>query len=240
MLPAPSRPAPARIPRPSLPSLPLPRRRTGVFPSALLLPLAALLLLGGCETVAVYQPVDSEAMAGRSVAVLKPTFAPPVSLSLHKRIVDQVEARLLKFPHLGRVLSRQEVGRVAAGNRKLIRNYDLYSDTLTVVGVSDRQGSALLGKSLGVEMLLGVQLFYMPCPQCEFGSHLGFVVALVEAESGKLLWRGHFRAPVPDDENEARGATAGELVESFFVVFDEDLRPKWHRLRFANLSRLGS
>lgn len=204
--------------------------------------LAALLVaqIGGCDTAAVYQPVDSEAMLGRSVAVLRPTHVQPISQALHKRIVDGLEARLQQFPHLSRVLSRSDVERRLADDRKMMREYELYSDTLTVVGFSDLTGSVKLGKSLEVEMLLSTQLFYMPCPQCEKGSQMGLVANLVDAASGKLLWRGHFLAGVSEEDIEERAAVAESLADDFLVAFDQDLRPKWHRLRFANMSRPGA
>ena len=198
------------------------------------------LLLSACQATTVYQPVDSDAMAGRSTLVLRPTFVAPVSEKLHKRIIDEVEARLLDYPHLGRVRSRADFARLSQGDRKLRREYNLFSDTLTVVGVTDADGSSRLGKSADVEMLISAQLFYMPCPLCEFGSQLGLVTNLVEASTGKLLWRGHFTSSVPDDNPEAQATTAQKLVENFFLAFDEDLRPKWHRRRFRGLSRLGS
>jgi hypothetical protein len=204
--------------------------------------LAALLVaqIGGCDTVAVYQPVDSDAMVGRSAAILRPTHVQPISEALHKRIIDGLEARLQQFPHLSRVLSRSDVQRRLTGNRKMMRAYELYSDTLTVVGISDQDGSAKLGKSLEVELLVSTQLFFMPCPQCEKGSQLGLVANLVEAASGKLLWRGHFLTNVSEEDDEERVAAAESLADDFLVAFDEDLRPKWHRLRFANLSRQGA
>lgn len=212
--------------------------------SSIALPaLAALLLaslLGACEATAIYQPVDSDSMAGRSVVMLKPTHVPPIDEALHRRIIDDVEARLKEYPHLGRLISRREVARMAAADRKLGREYDLYSDTLTVVGVSDREGSAQLGKTLDVEMLVAVQVFYMPCADCETGSQIGLAANLVDAESGKLLWRGHFTASVSDEDSQTRVVAAEELVDDFLEFFDEDVRPKWHRTRFQNLARLGA
>ena len=205
--------------------------------------LAGLLLaslLGACEATAVFQPVDSDSMAGRSVVMLKSTHVPPIDEAFHRRIIDGVEARLMEYPHLGRMVPRREVARRAAADRKLGRRFDLYSDTLTVVGVSDREGSAQLGKALNVEMLVAVQVFYMPCSECEQGSIMGLAANLVEAESGKLLWRGHFTASVVDEDNQSYVAAVQEIVDEFFGYFDEDVRPKWQRIRFGNLARHGA
>lgn len=121
-------------------------------------------------------------------------------------------------------------------NRRLKRQYDLFTDTLSVVGIAEREGSRQLGKSQNTELLLMPQLFFLPCPGCGTGSQVALVVNLVEADSGRILWRGHFMMPVDNDDPQHHEEVAREAMDSFFVLFAEDVRPKWHRLRFLGLS----
>lgn len=239
MTPARSAPNPTRIPEISAgprARLPLLHRvsRPALLPGAALLLLAVL--LAACETGKVYQPVDSDAMAGRSVMVLQPSRVPPVSRELHGRIIDEVEARLKHFPHLGKLRTRKQVRQSIRDNRPLKRRYALFADTLSVVGIAEREGSYQLGQSQNSELLLMPQLFFLPCPGCGAKSQVALVVNLVEADSGKILWRGHFLSFVDDDEPQHQEEVAKEMMESFFVAFEEDVRPKWHRLRFRTLS----
>ena len=206
-------------------------------PPALLALLCCCVWLAACDAAPVFHPYDSHVLYGRKVLVLQPSYVPPVSKALHTRIVDEVEKRLTEFPYLGKVMTRKEFLETARNNRKLMRTYRLLSDTASVVGFPDRETSRELGESQDVGMLMVVQLFYIPCPQCEGSSQLALVANLIDAKSGEVLWRADFSESVPDDEPEERAEEADAMVEELFEIMAEHLSPKWHRLRFKNLAQ---
>ncbi|MCZ6474652.1 MAG: hypothetical protein O7A08_11830 [SAR324 cluster bacterium] len=201
--------------------------------------LVCCALLAACNPLPVYNPVNSENMVGRSVLVLEPSYIPPVSKELHTRIMNEVESRLQEFPHVGRVVTRKEFNALVKKNRRLRRSYRLLSDTLSVVGFPDQETASHLGKMQNVEMIVAAQLFYIPCEFCEGSNQLALLFYLVEAETGKILWRADFSESVSGDDLQLRSEEADDLVEALFDALDEDLRPKWQRLRFKQLAQRG-
>ncbi len=240
----PSRPyeRPARTPEPppparrSAPENPLPACRPRAHPIAgLAAPLFLALLLSSCVGTAIYQPVDFEVIHGRSAVFLAPVHLPPIDKALHGRIVRKAEAELEAFPHFGGFLTHREARERALEDPELQRALDLSTETLTVVGISERGTTSRLGSGLDVEMLVTVQLIFTPCETCPDGSQLALIANLVEASSARLLWRGHFVENMDESDDDTIEEEALLLLEEFFVRFDEDLRPKWQRLRFFNL-----
>ncbi len=201
--------------------------------------LAALLLLAlllsACTGTAIYQPVDFEVIHDRSAVFLAPAYLPPIDKALHGRIVREAEAELKAFPHFGGLLTHQEAQERALEEPALKRALDLSTETLTVVGIAERGTTSELGSGLDVEMLVTVQIIFTPCENCPEGSQLALIANLVETSSARLLWRGHFVENMEDYDADAIEEEALLLLEEFFEHFDEDLRPKWHRLRFFTL-----
>lgn len=199
--------------------------------------LSCAMAVGSCTGTAIYQPVNYEEIHGRPAVFLEPVYLPPTDRELHSRIVSEAQAELKEFPYFGSLLSYEEAREKALEDPLLQRAMELTAETLSVVGITERGAAARVGNGLGIELLVTVQIIFTPCDLCPEGSQLALIANLVEASTARPLWRGHFVENLTDYDEEILAEEADSMLAEFFEIFEEDLRPKWHRLRFAALAR---
>jgi hypothetical protein len=192
------------------------------------------LLATGCSTVDVNQPYDTDMINFRSTLMLDATPQPPLTEERSKEVVAALEQRMLHSPYVGRTISRAEFHQQFDSNFALRDDYTILSDTLSTVGLSDREQTARLGKAVNVEFLLGVQAFSVPCDTCLEGDQVSVLGQMFDARTGLLVWRVTLLQQV---QRTQAGVDAGlnELQDELVQTFISSLRPKWHRQRFANL-----
>lgn len=196
--------------------------------------LAAALLVG-CATATVNQPYETALINFRSTLMLDATPAPPLAEAASRRLVAALEQKLLASPYIGKALSREEFRQGFGGQFNLTADYNLLSDTLSAVGLSDREQTSRLGAGTGAEMLLSVQAFSVPCDGCLEGDQVAVVGQMIHAKTGQLVWRATLMRGV-ERKPAAVTAALDDLAEELTALFNDSLRPKWHRERFKNLS----
>lgn len=201
--------------------------------------LGLMALLGSCSASSIYEPVSYKELYGRKALFLEPTYLQPLERELHREIVNRMEKGLADSPMLGGMVARERFREAARGNPALMRNYGLVSDTLSVVGMAERETTARLGKVNQAELLIVTQPLYIPCPECEESSLLVLTGVVVEVATAKILWRIQLIEEV-SEEPESFPDIAEQMVADFFDSFTDSLRPKWHRLRFDNLKKNSS
>ncbi|HEX7928769.1 MAG TPA: hypothetical protein VF678_14330 [bacterium] len=194
-----------------------------------------VLALSACSPIVVYQPYETAMINKRSTLMLDATPQAPLTDADAQRYIDKLEARLLASPYIGQATSRAQFRLGNSANFKVLDDYGVLSDNLSVVGLADREQTARLGKATGREFLLGVQVFSVPCDQCTEGDQVGAVGQMYDAKTGQLVWRVTLLKSV---ERKPASVAAGieALSDQLVEVFNDALRPKWHRIRFANLN----
>jgi len=199
--------------------------------------LCLLALAAGCgASTAIFRDARSDRVRDRVVLYVDSTPLPPLSEARHRTILDRIEAKLATMPHIRRVITRRETFNLTDGNFRLRNEYQIYADTLSSVGVSDRELALSLGKALGADLLFNAQAFFSPCPYCTDGDSAYVVGQVIEAASGKLLLRMNLRAH-PAANDQALGDAFSEMEEEFMDELLSVLTPKAHQERFRNLAR---
>ncbi len=184
----------------------------------------------------MYQDARSDLVRDRIIVYIDSTPLPPLSEARHRGILDRIEARIAVLPHIRRVITRRETFNLTEGNFRFRSDYQLYADTLSSVGVSDRELALNIGKALGAELLFNAQAFLSPCSYCTDGDSAYLVGQMIEAASGKLLLRINLRTH-PDPNDRAVGDAFGQMEEELVDEFLTILTPKAHQERFRNLAR---
>lgn len=203
--------------------------------------LLAATALAACGETVLYQPVSFEQVNGRAALFVESTPIAPLPEEMQRAFVDRLEAQLRESPYLGRVLTRAEVRRLLANDRALLLRYGLYGETLSVLGITDRETSVRLAEVGKVELLLMTQVQQMVCDQCETPyNDMVASITVVEAVSGRLLWRVHVRESLLGEDTAGLRETAASLSEAVATEFERFVRPKWHRLRFRHLAPAAS
>lgn len=201
--------------------------------------LAVLPLLSACVGIAEFTPVGFEKFNGRKAIFIKATDPGGVPADIHKRFVDRLEKELGASPHIGKLMTREEVARATSGKRELWQQYRILSDTFSIVGVGDQEISTRLNAELGGELLIMTQIFFEPCDQCPDGSLFGVIGAIIEAETGILLYRLHLSQRGPIDPVAEIPQLAEDYATELLDAINAAIRPKWHKLRFRQIAALG-
>lgn len=203
---------------------------------SLFLTLVVLVLLAGCGNNTVYEPVGYKKLNGKRALFLLPSPESNLDTELQKRMVDLTEQILAKSPNLAGLVTRDEFLGKAKSNLKLQRDYQLFSETMAVVGVSERTLSRVLGEAAGAEILIHAQPVFVPCEFCEDKNQFVLSGHVVDVESGEFLWRGQMRQSIGNPTPENLASVAEELKDDLVTALEESFSAKWHRLRFDQLS----
>ena len=198
--------------------------------------LALTLLAVGCSRSAVYMPYDTDLVNRRGVLMLdtQGQNALPEHLAIQEQ--DRIEASLAASPHMGPVTTRAEFSKRAAENARLENDYTTFSDSMVTAGLGNWEQALRLSQGSKREMLLGFQVYYLPCVGCEGGDQIAATAHMVHGPTGLLVWRATFIQPT-SGEAPALEKSAREVANDVLRAFNSSMRPKWHRERFRNLSR---
>ena len=199
--------------------------------------LLGLALLVGCDRSIEFRPLDYEAFEGRNVLVLTATQLEPLPAEIVEQVQARVEEVLLASPYLGAVLTREGFRERNRDDRITQFKYELLSDTVSVLGIADRELSASLAESQGADLAGVVQVLHLPCPNCqEKKPRIAITVQLIDLRTSELRWRLHLSRIVDNDvDAETLAEDAAELAEELVATLDHLIKPKWHRLRFEHL-----
>lgn len=214
------------------------RARLGVLLALFLMLMAALAPLAGCfGSITSLRDENSARLVGSNVLFLSPALLPPIRAAQLNRLVETVEAGLAQSPHVGKIITRKELAARKNLPITVRRDYALYSNTLSLVGVSNPEISRRLGKIFGVQLLAMVQMTYQRCQICENGNQLWMVAHVVEAKTGRIVLRANLRVILEKPEPALIEQTAREMAETYLEEFHLAFLPKWQRLRFYNLKK---
>ena len=162
---------------------------------------------------------------------------PPLKEERHRAVIDSMEQRVLKLPNLGQGITRQQFLQATEGKFAVRDAYQVYADTLSSVGVSDRELARDVGAAVGVDLLFNAQAYYVPCAYCPDGDSAYLVSQFIETVSGRLLLRIDLRTH-PGPSEQALGEAFAEMEEETIDLLVVTLTPKLHIERFRNLQRL--
>jgi hypothetical protein len=195
---------------------------------------------GGCtSSSAIYLDAASDHLRNRKVLVVESVPQPPLKEERHRAIVDALERRVLLLPHFGSGITRQQFLQLSEGNFGARNDYQVYADTLSSVGVSDRELARSLGTAAGADLLFNAQAFFVPCAYCTDGDSAYLVSQFVEAATGKLLLRIDLRTH-PGPSEQALGEAFAAMEEELLEDLANSLTPRLHIERFRNLKRMRS
>jgi hypothetical protein len=170
----------------------------------------------------------------RSTLVLEATPQAPLPEATVKALIASLETGILKSPYIGPTVSRAQFQERFRDDFKMRDDYNLLSDTLSVVGLWDREQTARIGKAADTELLLSLEAFSVPCDGCSDGDQVAVAGQMVDAKTGLLIWRATLMNPV-DRTPQALESGLRDLSQRLAELFTDSLRPKWHRERFKNL-----
>lgn len=200
--------------------------------------LVLILMLAGCTGDITALRVDESARhSGEALLVLGSARLPPLPESVRKNVMEHLERSIALSPYVGRVTNAKDLKAPNRLEPAIRRNLDLFSNTLSLVGVSNPEIANQLGQDLNVAMLISLQLTFQPCQTCDFGDQVWLSGYLIEASTGQIILRGNYRGYVDSAEPAELEETALELTAEFLDDFETALIPKWHRMRFKNLKR---
>lgn len=208
------------------------------LPALVALALLAVLFFG-CTTTTVYEPVDGSTLNGRKAMFLQPTYLPPLEESIFLEVVDALEEGFSRSTQLGGVVTRADFFRQTEADRSLRRDYEVLSNTLSVAGISERKLARALRQVGQVDLLLLTQLVFIPCGHCEESHRLALTSYVVEAETGKIVWRSHAITTNMANDPALLRKRGHQLAAELLELFEESVRLKWQRQRFANLAAKG-
>ena len=190
----------------------------------------------GCSTTTVYEPVGYDHLFGKRALVLEAVSQQPLDKSIHNMVVDSFELQLSQSPNVKKVLSRADFRRLVSGDALLLRDYNVFSETLAVVGVTERTLTRRIGAAVQVDILVLVQPLFVPCNFCEDKNRFVLTGHVVDVESGHHLWRANLQKSLAVPTPESIEAAARELNEKLLDELNASFQPKWHRLRFEQLA----
>lgn len=167
--------------------------------------------------------------------MVKSSITPNISQQSLDRFQRHVEGAMAASPHVGRLLNSQSVEAKTADKPQLRRDYLIYSDTLSVLGVGEREYSSQLGQALGFDLVAMSQLYREMCPRCDQGGMIGVTGIIIDAQSGEVLLRVHLADRGNPDDDETVQEIIEELAVDLTRVLVGAFEPKWHKLRFENL-----
>jgi len=194
------------------------------------------LFLSSCSDHTVYEPLGSKDLYGRRVLFLNTLPQQGISKDLHAQILGQVESGLAQSSNFKGVLQREDFDSATAKDATLRHEYELFSETLGSVGVSERTISRHLAKATQTDFLIAVQPFFIPCEYCEKKNQFVLSAHVIDAQSGAHAWRASLRQKVSDPSPEAVAEVGAELGEVLLGLINNSFQPKWHLVRFQTLA----
>lgn len=197
--------------------------------------VCACLLLGACTQSRVYYGAQSETMNRKRILLLRPSLLAPTPSALHARVVQQVTAEMDALPDVGELVTLDALRRGGEMPLDLKDAYDQYSNTLSLTGVSDPDLARKLQQAAQVDLLALAQPAYLPCAVCEDGDQLWLVGQIVDAHTGRLVFRAHFSEPAPSNDAAELNAVADELMADYLDALALAFKLRPHRTRFSNL-----
>lgn len=194
------------------------------------------LLAAGCSSdLSLYRDARSDLLRNRTIAMIDATPLPPLTQAQFRGILDRVEAGVGSLPHVSRLITRQEMAELTGRDYRVRNEYQLYTDTLSVVAVSDRELAMRIGQAAGADLLFNAQAFFVPCAYCLDGDSAYLVAQIIEAATGKLLLRVNLRAhPAPSQQ--ALAEAYSEMEEALITQLRLVMTPRAHQERFRNLA----
>lgn len=200
----------------------------------------ALLTLGACSQSTAFYGAPTSELRGKPMLLLRPSLQAPTSEAMQQRLEQRFTETLAKSEDVGPLTRPEELDSRTDLPLRVRDAYTLFSNTLSLTGVSDPELANRLYKSLGVELLAVAQPAYLPCPVCEEGDQLWVVGQVVQARTGRLIFRGHFSAPAPSGDPAALDALADELMGDLLHAMAFAFHPRPHRVRFEHLKHSSS
>ena len=223
------------------PLSPVPDRAASLFRYVGLVIVAALALLSlaSCTQSTIMKRVSADALHGKTLLLLEPSLLAPTPPELQAHVVERVEARLAASREFGPITRGAELkGRDLP---LVVKDaYEVFTNTLSVTGVSDPELSRRLFDGLNEELLVVIQPAYIPCSVCQEGDELWIVGQVVQARTGEVVVRVHLSTNVSDSSLAALQAVADGLSDECVRELERAFHLRPHRQRFAELKRMAA
>lgn len=202
--------------------------------------LALSLVLGACTTTTAYFGAPSAELHGKRILLLRPSLISPTPEVLEKHVEQRLVGGMEALPELGPIVKPGQVDALTASKLSLRRDYNEYSNTLSLTGISDPDLARKLGHGLRVDLLAIAQPTFIRCDPstCKGGDELWLVGSVYQAQSGSLAFRAHISAPAPADDPKALQALADSLTHDYLEQLQLAFRLHAHRERFTHLKAL--
>jgi hypothetical protein len=204
--------------------------------------LGALLALGACTQSTVFYGAQAHELHGRPILLLRPSLIAPTPESVHNQVVNAVQAGMAALPELGPIVTPEALRQRAGYSLEMKGDYDQYANTLSLTGISDPALSADLADGLKVDLLAQAEPIYLPCSKdiCDQGDELWLVGEVVDAHTGRIVFRAHLRTPAGSDDPALLAKLAEDLTHEYLEDLAIAFRLRAHRERFENLKRLAA
>ena len=204
---------------------------------ALLALLLGAPLLGGCVKSSTLYGAPAGDLHGKPVLLLEPSPLAPTRPELHQHVVETIEAALAASPEFGPITRREQMHDRRDLPLSVLDAYSLFSNTLSLAGVADPDLASRLAKGVQVDLLMVAQPAYLPCPICDEGDELWLVGQVVNAHTGRMVFRDHLRVAARGNEPDYLRGLSDDLVREYLTDLTRAFHLRAHRQRFQNLKR---
>ena len=209
-------------------------------PAPLVAALLGLVLLSACTQSTVFYGAQAHELHGKRLLLLRPVLIAPTDPALQQHVLERTDGALAQLPGLGPILGRDAPRSRPGVSLAVVDAYEQFSSTLSLAGIGDPELARVLLDGLQAELLILVQPTTVPCPVCEQGDELWLVGEVLEARTGRLVFRAHLRGPVGADDAPAQLALANALIDEFLDYLRQAFRLRAHRERFTHLKALAA
>ncbi len=201
--------------------------------------IVIFILSSSCKTIDSNSKSDLSVHVYKSVALI--STPPPKDLKEEwSNIIKGIEIKLKDMPFLGRVIGIDYQEKIISTNPKFRSKLRIYTNTLSLTGVSDKEISFAIKEELGVDYFLFLDFLSFPCTKgCSSNKQWLIRFNMVEPKRGDIIFWVRKKYELPEEfvnsENfkELASKLSIEVVDEFAKKF---IIP-WQILRYNNLSQ---
>ena len=201
--------------------------------------IGIFILSSSCKTIDSNSKSDFSDHVYKSVALI--STPPPKDLNEEwSNIIKGIEKKLKDMPFLGRVIGIDYQEKIISTNPKFRSKLRIYTNTLSLTGVSDKEISFAIKEELGVDYFLFLDFLSFPCTKgCSSNKQWLIRFKMVEPKRGDIIFWVRKKYELPQEfvnlENfqELASKLSLEVVDEFAKKF---IIP-WQMLRYNNLSQ---
>lgn len=200
----------------------------------------SLFFLGCSNTVTRVVPEIIPHM-GHRVLLLSAKAPSSLPLALWNQVEPLVQSRLGSFKSFASMMLESEADGALQQNTELLSQKQAYTTSLALAGISDRDISTQLSRSLSVDQVLLLFLDQYTCTvECSVEKQFVIYMLLVDALTGQEIWTGHLHYEVSHEEADPGQfpVVVTKLSNELMDALMDDLTIPWNQYRYQGLRRL--